>query len=108
MSGIFVNIMANQQDRSSCLYQCPVEAAFDIMGGKWKPLIVWHIGTKSLRYSDIKQAIPRISPHILSRQLKMLEENGIIIRKQYESIPPRVEHTDQGRVEPAADFKSNL
>jgi DNA-binding HxlR family transcriptional regulator len=85
--------MTHHQEEDTCPYQCPVEAAFDFMGGKWKPLIIWHIGSKSRRYSEIKQAIPRISPHILSRQLKMLEDNGIIIRKQFESTPPRVEYS---------------
>ncbi|ACL17772.1 winged helix-turn-helix transcriptional regulator [Methanosphaerula palustris] len=79
--------------QQSCPYQCPVEAAFDFIGGKWKALIIWHIGKSSRRYSEIKQKLPKISPHILSRQLKMLEDNGLILRKQHEGIPPRVEYT---------------
>ena len=78
---------------SVCKYQCPVEAAFDFIGGKWKALIVWHIGTDCRRYSEIKQALPKISPRILSRQLKTLEEDGILTRKQFEGIPPRVEYS---------------
>lgn len=74
------------------LYQCPVEAAFDFIGGKWKALIVWHIGRESRRYSEIKQALPKISPRILSRQLKALETDGIIVRTEYGGIPPRVEY----------------
>jgi len=74
-------------------YQCPVEAAFDFIGGKWKALIVWHIGKHGRRYSEIKQKLPKISPRILSRQLRNLENDGIIVRKQYDGIPPRVEYT---------------
>jgi DNA-binding HxlR family transcriptional regulator len=74
-------------------YQCPVEAAFGFIGGKWKALIVWNIGSENRRFSELKQVLPRISPRILSRQLKTLERDGIIARKQYGGIPPRVEYT---------------
>ena len=73
-------------------YQCPVEAAFDCIGGRWKALIVWHIGYSVARYSDIKANLPKITPHMLSLQLKSLEEDGLIVRTQYEEIPPRVEY----------------
>ena len=66
-----------------CTYQCPVEAAFAFIGGRWKALIVWHIGVETRRYSEIKQVLPTISPRILSRQLKTLERDGIVVRKQY-------------------------
>ena len=79
-------------EKPTSMYQCPVEAAFDFIGGKWKALIVWHIGRSSRRYSEIKHKLPKISPRILSRQLKILENDGIVIRKQYEGIPPRVEY----------------
>ncbi|MFA5221283.1 MAG: helix-turn-helix domain-containing protein [Methanoregula sp.] len=78
--------------KPTCTYQCPVEAAFDFIGGKWKDLIVWHIGNHNRRYSEIKQKLPKISPRILSRRLKTLEDDGIIVRTQYEGIPPRVEY----------------
>jgi DNA-binding HxlR family transcriptional regulator len=79
-------------EETVCKYQCPVEAAFDFIGGKWKALIIWHIGAENRRYSEIKQRLPKISPRILSRQLKTLEEDGILIRKQYDRIPSRVEY----------------
>ena len=73
-------------------YQCPVEAAFDCIGGRWKALIIWHIGYGVARYSDIKATLPKVTPHMLSLQLKALEEDGLILRTQYEEIPPRVEY----------------
>jgi DNA-binding HxlR family transcriptional regulator len=78
--------------KQSSPYQCPVEAAFDFIGGKWKALIIWHIGRNSRRYSEIKQRLPKISPRILSRQLKKLEDVGLITREQHEGIPARVEY----------------
>lgn len=73
-------------------YMCPVEAAFDCIGGRWKALIIWYIGGSCVRYSDIKAHLPRVTPHMLSVQLKALEEDRLIIRTQYEEIPPRVEY----------------
>ncbi len=73
-------------------YMCPVEAAFDCIGGRWKALIIWYIGDNSVRYSDIKAHLPKVTPHMLSLQLKALEEDRLIIRTQYEEIPPRVEY----------------
>ncbi|MDV0443312.1 helix-turn-helix domain-containing protein [Methanorbis rubei] len=74
------------------LPQWPVEAAFDCISGRWKPLIIWCIGYDKLRYSDIKTSLVPISPHILSRQLKSLENDGLIIRIQYQEVPLRVEY----------------
>ncbi len=73
-------------------YQCPVEAAFDCISGRWKSLIIWCIAYDKVRYSDIKACLMTISPHILSRQLKSLENDGLVVRTQYEEIPPRVEY----------------
>ncbi|MCQ2356879.1 MAG: helix-turn-helix transcriptional regulator [Methanocorpusculum sp.] len=72
--------------------QCPAETAFDCIGGRWKALIVWYIGGGVARYSDIKTNLPKITPHMLSLQLRALEEDGLISRTQYEEIPPRVEY----------------
>ncbi len=73
-------------------YHCPVEAAFDRIGGRWKAAVIWIIGYGSVRYSKIKDQLPNITAHMLSLQLKSLEEDGLIIRIQYEEIPPRVEY----------------
>ncbi|MCQ2356834.1 MAG: helix-turn-helix transcriptional regulator, partial [Methanocorpusculum sp.] len=71
--------------------QCPAETAFDCIGGRWKALIVWYIGGGVARYSDIKTNLPKITPHMLSLQLRALEEDDLNSRTQYEEIPPRVE-----------------
>lgn len=71
-------------------YQCPVEAAFDCIGGRWKALIIWYIGGGVARYSDIKTNLPKITPHMLSLQLRALEEDGLISRTQILYYPEQI------------------
>lgn len=79
-------------------YHCPVEAALDVIGGKWKPLILWALGDKVLRYSELKKELPGINTKMLTKQLRGLEEDGVIERTVYPEVPPRVEYriTDFG------------
>lgn len=85
-------------EMKNCPYQCPVEAAFDFMGGKWKALIIWYIGPETKRYHEIKKALPKVSSRVLSNQLKQLEEDRLIIKHRYIDIQERVEYnlTDAG------------
>ncbi|MDK2834701.1 MAG: hypothetical protein PWP63_1788 [Methanolobus sp.] len=80
-------------------YNCPVEATLDVIGGKWKPLILWQLREKTLRYNSLQQVLPGISPKMLTKQLKELEDDGLVRRKMYPEIPPKVEYslTDFGR-----------
>jgi len=74
-------------------YHCPVEAALDVIGGKWKPLILWALGDEVMRFSALQKALPRVNAKMLTKQLRELEEDGIISRKVYPEVPPRVEYT---------------
>lgn len=74
-------------------YGCPVEATLGVIGGKWKPLILWQLKEDILRYNTLQQALPGISPRMLTKQLRELEEDGIVNRKMYPEIPPRVEYS---------------
>lgn len=79
---------------------CSIERTFSIIGGKWKPVILWHLGTDgTLRYSQLKKLLPGIAHKMLSRQLKELERHGLLIRQQYDEIPPRVEYSLSSRGE---------
>jgi DNA-binding HxlR family transcriptional regulator len=73
-------------------YHCPVEAALDVIGGKWKPLILWALGDKILRFSELQKALPEINTKMLTKQLRALEEDGVIERTVYAEVPPRVEY----------------
>ena len=75
------------------LYPCPVEAAIDIIGGRWKPRIVWTLRDRTLRFSEIQREIPEMAQRTHSRQLRDLEQDGLGSRKAWPEIPPRVEYT---------------
>jgi DNA-binding HxlR family transcriptional regulator len=80
-------------------YQCPVEATLEVIGGKWKPIILWHLRVEKLRFSGLQQSMQGISPKMLTKQLRELEEDGLILREVYPEIPPKVEYslTELGR-----------
>lgn len=71
----------------------PFGYTISIIGGKWKMIIMfWLVEYEVLRYGELKRCIGQISDKILNNQLKELEKDGIIIRKEYSQIPPRVEY----------------
>jgi len=79
-------------------YQCSFELAIDIIGGKWKSLILWHLMNGTQRNSDLRRAIPSITQKMLTQNLRELEDKGIVSRKVYPVVPPKVEYslTTQG------------
>jgi DNA-binding HxlR family transcriptional regulator len=85
--------------RNGKSYHCPVEAALDVIGGKWKPLILWALGDKVLRFNELQKGLPGVNTKMLTKQLRELEEDGVITRTVYPEVPPRVEYaiTDFGR-----------
>lgn len=85
--------------RNGKTYHCPVEAALDVIGGKWKPLILWALGDNVLRFNELQKGLPGVNTKMLTKQLRELEEDGVITRKVYPEVPPRVEYaiTDFGR-----------
>ncbi len=71
-----------------------MELTLDIIGGKWKPILIYHIGNqKRVRYGELKRLIPSISERVLSRELRELEENGIILREEFREKILRVEYS---------------
>lgn len=74
-------------------YVCPVEAAMDVIGGKYKAQIVYELLDGTKRYSEIQHALPQATPRMLSKQLKELEEDGIVLRVLYPVVPPRTEYS---------------
>ena len=78
---------------------CPVEATLELIGGKYKALILWHLSQGILRFSELRQVIKGATPKMLTQQLRELEANGLVHREVYPVIPPKVEYslTETGR-----------
>lgn len=73
---------------------CEVNESLDILVGKWKPIILLNLLAESpMRFSELKKAIPKITQKMLTKQLRELESQEIIIRKVYAQVPPRVEYS---------------
>lgn len=72
---------------------CPVKATITLIGGRWKPLILFHLSDHTRRFGEIAVRMPSISRKVLSEQLKELEVDGLIYREQFKEIPPRVEYS---------------
>ncbi|WP_252232506.1 winged helix-turn-helix transcriptional regulator [Clostridium sp. ZBS15] len=80
-------------------YRCTFEITIDLIGGKWKPIIIWHLGTKGIqRFNELKKALPKITQKMLTQQLRELEADNLVNRKVYPQVPPKVEYslTDVG------------
>ena len=74
-------------------YNCPVDATLDMIGGKYKSLILWHLIDHTLRFGELRKLIPQATPKMLTQQLRELEDNNLIVRTVYPVVPPKVEYT---------------
>ena len=75
-------------------YYCTVELTLQIIGGKWKPIIVHRLNAEGvLRFSEVKRSIPNITQKMLTQQLRELEADGIVHREVYPQVPPKVEYS---------------
>lgn len=74
-------------------YNCPIEATIDLIGGKYKAIILWHLMEKTLRYSELHRLIPKATDKMLAQQLRELERDGLISRRVYPVVPPKTEYS---------------
>ncbi|AOM77010.1 winged helix-turn-helix transcriptional regulator [Pedobacter steynii] len=75
------------------LYYTPIEFALNHIGGTWKMPILWRLQNQILRYGELKKDIPHITDKMLTTQLRELESNGMIERRVYAIVPPKVEYS---------------
>ena len=73
-------------------YHCALDVTMDFIGGKWKTVVLWYLRKEVKRFSELKRLIPGITEKMLSLQLRDLEKDGLIERKIFAEVPPRVEY----------------
>jgi DNA-binding HxlR family transcriptional regulator len=78
-------------------YHCGIDAAMDVIGGKWKVLILWALEAGPRRFGELRRMLPGVTEKVLTSQLRELEAHGIIAREVYDEVPPRVEYALTGR-----------
>jgi len=89
------------------LNSCPVTTAIDVIGGKWKVIILYQLRGKTLRFGELKKAIPKITQKMLTQQLRELEKDKLVNRHVYAEVPPKVEYTSTNlatQLNPALDL----
>ena len=75
-------------------YRCFFELTLLVIGGKWKPIILYQLARDGvMRFSDLKRGIPEVTERMLSRQLRDLEQDGLVHREVYKQVPPKVEYS---------------
>lgn len=74
-------------------YRCPVEVTLDLIGGKYKSLILWHLIGVTLRYNEISKLVSTATPKMLTQQLRELEADNLVVRTVYPVVPPKVEYS---------------
>ena len=82
-----------------CSPGCAVEATLALIDGKWKGVILHHLGEGTMRFNEIRRRLPNVTQRMLTNQLRELEADGLVTRRVYAEVPPRVEYSlsERGR-----------
>ncbi len=72
---------------------CPVETTLELIGGKYKALILWHLSESTLRYSELRSRLAGITPKMLTQQLREMESKNLVAREVFPIVPPKVEYS---------------
>jgi DNA-binding HxlR family transcriptional regulator len=78
---------------NNCHYGCAVEAALDVIGSRWKGVILFHLLDGTKRFNELRKLMPGVTQRMLTLQLRELEQDDVILRKVYPQVPPKVEYS---------------
>ena len=84
---------APDQPAACPLGRCPAERTLDVIGGRWKVPILWHLLQGTLRFSELRRALPGVTQKMLTQQLRELERDGVVDRTVHAAAPPKVEYS---------------
>lgn len=83
----------NQANKKALYIKCPVTITLNMIGGRWKPVILYQLVSGTKRYGELKKCLSHISEKMLIQQLKALEADGLVDRKAFPVVPPHVEYS---------------
>ena len=72
---------------------CPIKATVDVLGGRWKPTLLYHLFGGTKRFNEIRRLMPGVTQRMLTLQLRELKEDGVVLRVVYAQVPPKVEYS---------------
>jgi DNA-binding HxlR family transcriptional regulator len=84
--------MGEKKDLDSIM-ECPLQSAINVIGGKWKTIILYILADDTMRFGELKKSIPKITQKMLTQQLRELESDGLVTRVVYAEVPPKVEYS---------------
>ena len=74
-------------------YGCGLEIALEMVGGKWKPIVLWNLAPGARRFGELRRLVTGISEKMLIQQLREMQRDGIVAREDFREVPPRVEYS---------------